>query len=96
TDLPAWLPPGEDYDTLHQGNVGKALAAGLRCPDAGTRRSRRTRKARTAAAGTPAALTAKAVDMAEVNASRAAPASAVSPVRPANAVRIADHCTHKR
>jgi nucleoside-diphosphate-sugar epimerase len=31
TDLPAWLPPGEDYDTLHQGNVGKALAAGLRC-----------------------------------------------------------------
>ncbi|MES9603087.1 MULTISPECIES: NAD-dependent epimerase/dehydratase family protein [Actinomadura] len=31
TDLPVWLPPGEAYDTLHRGNVGKALAAGLRC-----------------------------------------------------------------
>ncbi|MFF7336443.1 NAD-dependent epimerase/dehydratase family protein [Streptomyces sp. NPDC008163] len=31
TDLPVWLPPGEVYDTLHQGDVGRALAAGLRC-----------------------------------------------------------------
>ncbi|MEU9866929.1 NAD-dependent epimerase/dehydratase family protein [Actinomadura sp. NPDC048021] len=31
TDLPVWLPPGEAYDTLHRGDVGKALAAGLRC-----------------------------------------------------------------
>jgi 2'-hydroxyisoflavone reductase len=31
TDLPIWLPPGELYDTLHQGDVSKALAAGLRC-----------------------------------------------------------------
>ncbi|MGW2313616.1 NAD-dependent epimerase/dehydratase family protein [Actinomadura luteofluorescens] len=31
TDLPAWLPPGETYDMLHQGNVSKALSAGLRC-----------------------------------------------------------------
>ncbi|WP_149260503.1 NAD-dependent epimerase/dehydratase family protein [Actinomadura sp. K4S16] len=30
-DLPVWLPPGEDYDTLHKGNVTKALSAGLRC-----------------------------------------------------------------
>lgn len=30
-DLPIWLPPGEEYDTLHQGDVSKALAAGLRC-----------------------------------------------------------------
>lgn len=31
TDLPVWLPPGELYDTLHQGDVGKAHATGLRC-----------------------------------------------------------------
>ena len=31
TELPVWLPPGELYDTLHRGDVGKALAAGLRC-----------------------------------------------------------------
>lgn len=31
TQLPVWLPPGDDYDTLHCGDVSKALAAGLRC-----------------------------------------------------------------
>ncbi|MEV4005548.1 NAD-dependent epimerase/dehydratase family protein [Actinomadura sp. NPDC049753] len=31
TELPVWLPPGEAYDTLHRGDVGKALSAGLRC-----------------------------------------------------------------
>ncbi|PZT76591.1 MULTISPECIES: NAD-dependent epimerase/dehydratase family protein [unclassified Streptomyces] len=31
TDLPVWLPPGELYDILHQGDVGLAYAAGLRC-----------------------------------------------------------------
>jgi len=31
TQLPMWLPPGEDYDTMHGGDVSKALAAGLRC-----------------------------------------------------------------
>ncbi|MET7643471.1 NAD-dependent epimerase/dehydratase family protein [Streptomyces sp. NPDC005426] len=31
TDLPVWLPPGELYDTLHQGDVGRAYATGLRC-----------------------------------------------------------------
>ncbi|MGW9122990.1 NAD-dependent epimerase/dehydratase family protein [Streptomyces sp. NPDC055663] len=31
TDLPVWLPPGELYDTLHRGDVGKAYATGLRC-----------------------------------------------------------------
>ncbi|MEV6778655.1 SDR family oxidoreductase [Streptomyces syringium] len=30
-DLPIWVPPGEGYDTMHQGDVSKALAAGLRC-----------------------------------------------------------------
>ncbi|HCA88262.1 MAG TPA: reductase [Streptomyces sp.] len=29
--LPIWLPPGEVYDTLHRGDVSKALAAGLSC-----------------------------------------------------------------
>jgi nucleoside-diphosphate-sugar epimerase len=29
--LPIWLPPGELHETLHQGNVSKAMAAGLRC-----------------------------------------------------------------
>ncbi|WP_436533924.1 NAD-dependent epimerase/dehydratase family protein [Actinoplanes sp. HUAS TT8] len=31
TDLPIWLPPGEVHTFMHQGDVGKALAAGLRC-----------------------------------------------------------------
>ncbi|MEW2177042.1 NAD-dependent epimerase/dehydratase family protein [Streptomyces sp. NPDC005406] len=31
TDLPVWLPPGELYDTLHQGDVARAYAAGLHC-----------------------------------------------------------------
>ncbi|MFI6859797.1 NAD-dependent epimerase/dehydratase family protein [Streptomyces sp. NPDC050421] len=31
TDLPVWLPPGELYDTLHQGDVTRAYATGLRC-----------------------------------------------------------------
>ncbi|WP_190850801.1 NAD-dependent epimerase/dehydratase family protein [Actinomadura sp. RB99] len=31
TQLPIWLPPGEDHDTMHQGNVAKALATGLHC-----------------------------------------------------------------
>ncbi|WP_035841368.1 hypothetical protein [Kitasatospora azatica] len=26
-----WIPPGELYDTMHQGDVSKALATGLRC-----------------------------------------------------------------
>ncbi|MEW1687827.1 NAD-dependent epimerase/dehydratase family protein [Streptomyces sp. NPDC091265] len=30
-DLPVWLPPGELYDTLHQGDVSRAYATGLRC-----------------------------------------------------------------
>lgn len=31
TDLPVWVPPGELYDTVHQSDVSRALAAGLRC-----------------------------------------------------------------
>ncbi|RKS06248.1 nucleoside-diphosphate-sugar epimerase [Nocardiopsis sp. Huas11] len=31
SDLPVWLPPGELYDTLHQGDVSRAVAAGLCC-----------------------------------------------------------------
>ncbi|MGW2179384.1 NAD-dependent epimerase/dehydratase family protein [Streptomyces sp. NPDC001732] len=31
SDLPVWLPPGELYDTMHQGDVSKAYASGLRC-----------------------------------------------------------------
>ncbi|MFE9243107.1 NAD-dependent epimerase/dehydratase family protein [Nocardiopsis sp. NPDC006938] len=30
-ELPVWLPPGELHETLHQGNVDRALATGLRC-----------------------------------------------------------------
>ncbi len=30
-DLPLWLPPGETYDSLHRGDVTKALNTGLRC-----------------------------------------------------------------
>jgi nucleoside-diphosphate-sugar epimerase len=33
TELPVWLPPGEDRDLLHCGDVSKALRAGLRCRD---------------------------------------------------------------
>jgi nucleoside-diphosphate-sugar epimerase len=29
-DLPVWLPPGEGHDAMHQGDVSKAVAAGLR------------------------------------------------------------------
>ncbi|MCX4758547.1 NAD-dependent epimerase/dehydratase family protein [Kitasatospora purpeofusca] len=29
--LPFWVPPGELYDAVHGADVGKALAAGLRC-----------------------------------------------------------------
>ena len=29
TDLPIWLPAGEGYETMHQGDVSKAIAAGL-------------------------------------------------------------------
>ncbi|MEV0011972.1 NAD-dependent epimerase/dehydratase family protein [Streptomyces sp. NPDC051840] len=31
TDLPVWLPAGELHDSLHQGDVTRAYAAGLRC-----------------------------------------------------------------
>ncbi|MES4903191.1 MULTISPECIES: NAD-dependent epimerase/dehydratase family protein [unclassified Streptomyces] len=31
TELPVWLPPGELCDTMYQGDVSRALAAGLRC-----------------------------------------------------------------
>ncbi|MEW1696014.1 MULTISPECIES: NAD-dependent epimerase/dehydratase family protein [unclassified Streptomyces] len=31
TELPVWLPPGGTYDMIHTADVGKALAAGLRC-----------------------------------------------------------------
>ncbi|XVQ08962.1 NAD-dependent epimerase/dehydratase family protein [Spirillospora sp. CA-255316] len=30
-DLPIWLPPGETHEMMHQGDVSKALAAGLKC-----------------------------------------------------------------
>jgi 2'-hydroxyisoflavone reductase len=30
TQLPIWLPPGDDHDFMHRGDVGRALAAGLR------------------------------------------------------------------
>jgi nucleoside-diphosphate-sugar epimerase len=29
TQLPIWLPPGEDHDALHRGDVSKALKEGL-------------------------------------------------------------------
>ncbi|MEV2278419.1 NAD-dependent epimerase/dehydratase family protein [Nocardiopsis sp. NPDC049922] len=35
TDLPIWLPRGELYDTLHRGDVSRALATGLRCRPVG-------------------------------------------------------------
>jgi nucleoside-diphosphate-sugar epimerase len=31
TELPVWIPPGESYDTMHHGDVSKAVAAGLQC-----------------------------------------------------------------
>lgn len=31
TELPIWLPPGEDHAAMHRGDVSKALAAGLVC-----------------------------------------------------------------
>ncbi|MEV8531337.1 NAD-dependent epimerase/dehydratase family protein [Streptomyces sp. NPDC051211] len=31
TELPVWLPPGEDHDYMHGGDVSKAVAAGLTC-----------------------------------------------------------------
>ncbi|MEV7419628.1 NAD-dependent epimerase/dehydratase family protein [Streptomyces sp. NPDC089919] len=31
TELPVWLPPGEDHATMHQADVARALATGLRC-----------------------------------------------------------------
>jgi nucleoside-diphosphate-sugar epimerase len=31
TDLPIWVPPGEDYEFLHRADVSRALASGLRC-----------------------------------------------------------------
>ncbi|MEE4546797.1 NAD-dependent epimerase/dehydratase family protein [Streptomyces sp. V4-01] len=31
TQLPVWMPPGEDHETMHGGDVGKALGAGLVC-----------------------------------------------------------------
>jgi acyl-CoA synthetase (AMP-forming)/AMP-acid ligase II len=31
TDLPIWVPPGAAYDAMHQADVAKASAAGLRC-----------------------------------------------------------------
>jgi 2'-hydroxyisoflavone reductase len=31
TELPVWLPPGELHDAMHQGDVSRALAEGLRC-----------------------------------------------------------------
>lgn len=35
TELPIWLPPGELHDTLHRGDVSRAVAAGLRCRPVG-------------------------------------------------------------
>ncbi|MFC4033568.1 NAD-dependent epimerase/dehydratase family protein [Streptomyces polygonati] len=35
TQLPVWLPPGEDHDAMHGVDVRKALGAGLRCRPVG-------------------------------------------------------------
>ncbi|MFJ5214620.1 NAD-dependent epimerase/dehydratase family protein [Streptomyces sp. NPDC088354] len=35
SELPVWLPPGELYDTLHTGDVSRAVGAGLRCRPVG-------------------------------------------------------------
>lgn len=31
TQLPIWIPPGELHDAIHEGDVSRALASGLRC-----------------------------------------------------------------
>ncbi|QWF82066.1 NAD-dependent epimerase/dehydratase family protein [Amycolatopsis sp. CA-230715] len=31
TELPSWLPPGEDHDMMHRSDATKALDSGLRC-----------------------------------------------------------------
>jgi len=31
TDLPIWIPPGEAHATIHEADVAKAVAAGLKC-----------------------------------------------------------------
>ena len=31
TELPIWLPPGHEYESLHGADVERAHAAGLRC-----------------------------------------------------------------
>jgi nucleoside-diphosphate-sugar epimerase len=31
TELPVWMPPGEEHDSMHRTSVAKALVAGLRC-----------------------------------------------------------------
>lgn len=35
TELPCWLPPGPEHEGMHRGDVGKAVAAGLRCRPVG-------------------------------------------------------------
>ncbi|GAA1963056.1 NAD-dependent epimerase/dehydratase family protein [Amycolatopsis minnesotensis] len=35
TELPIWLPPGEDHDMMHRADVTKALNTGLRCRPVG-------------------------------------------------------------
>ncbi len=35
TDLPIWLPPGEEHDALHCSDVSKAIGAGLHCRPVG-------------------------------------------------------------
>lgn len=35
SDLPIWLPPGELYDSIHQADVSRVLAAGLHCRPVG-------------------------------------------------------------
>ncbi|MFE5742462.1 NAD-dependent epimerase/dehydratase family protein [Streptomyces celluloflavus] len=35
SELPVWLPPGELHDTLHAGDVSRAVATGLRCRPVG-------------------------------------------------------------
>ncbi|MCF6526244.1 NAD-dependent epimerase/dehydratase family protein [Streptomyces sp. JJ36] len=35
TELPVWVPPGPLHDTLHRTDVGRAVAAGLRCRPVG-------------------------------------------------------------
>ncbi|WNI16050.1 reductase [Actinacidiphila sp. ITFR-21] len=35
TQLPVWLPPGEEHDALHGADVSRALGAGLRCRPVG-------------------------------------------------------------